>query len=436
MSALDENTLNGNFKDRYGSGPISVYPEQVKLQKMFSFNEGEADRTGQYFIELIQVGQSWGTTKAGTTATNYTLASAIAGQTQPAKIKGNQTTNREQIAVAALTRAQTDPQAFLTATQYPVFFLNRAAKTVLELALMHGQYGLANVATSANASATTTVLTITTADWSEGIWSASEGMPLQAFIRAAGPSETNTLVSSGGFSELTIVQTGDGVNFANRTLKVSGDSALITALDAAILANPSNVNLYHRVQGVVTNEMVGLHIICGHIAGTLFDLDSDDWSVWRANRFDSAGIFTFDKLEQCCSQLYQRGVEGDFEFICNAKTWSSLAKQNNALRIMDSSYNKASVDYGTKQIQYHTANGSVTIIAHMYAKYGYAYLFKRGVLKRVGSCDIIFNDPLNNEKFFFTLQDSNGVELRTFTDQSLFTNELKACLRVSGITYT
>ena len=103
---------------------------------------------------------------------------------------------------------------------------------------------------------------------------------------------------------------------------------------------------------------------------------------------------------------------------------------------MDSSYNKASVDYGTKQIQYHTANGSVTIIAHMYAKYGYAYLFKRGVLKRVGSCDIIFNDPLNNEKFFFTLQDSNGVELRTFTDQSLFTNELKACLRVSGITYT
>lgn len=431
MSALDENTLNGNFKDQYGAGPISVYPEQVKLQKMFAFNEGEADRTGQYFIELIQVGQSWGTTKAGTTATNYTLASAIAGQTQPARIKGNQVTNREQIAVAALTRAQTDPQAFLTATQYPVFFLNRAAKTVLELALMHGQYGLANIASSANVSTTKTVLTVTAADWSEGIWSASEGMPLQAFIRTYGP-ETNTLISSGGVSEFTI----DTVDFAAKTLTVICSTVgLIAQLDSDIVANPGEVNLYHRVQGSVTNEMVGLHVISGHVSGSLFDLNSDNWSVWRANRFDSAGVFTFDKLEQCCSQLYARGVEGDFILICNAKTWSSLAKQNNALRVMDSSYNKAQVDYGTKQIMYHTANGSVTIMAHMYAKWGYAYLFKKGVLKRVGSCDIIFNDPLNNEKFFFTLQDSNGVELRTFTDQSLFTNELKACLRVFGITY-
>jgi hypothetical protein len=429
MSALDENTLNGNFKDQYGSGPISVYPEQVKLQKMFAFNEGEADRTGQFFIELIQVGQSWGTTKAGTTATNYTLASAIAGQTQPAKIKGNQVTNREQIAVAALTRAQTDPQAFLTATQYPVFFLNRAAKTVLELSLMHGQYGLANITSSVNTSTTVTVLQVTTADWSEGIWSASEGMPLQAFDNNTG---SDVLITGGGESEFTI----SAVDFANKKLTITCPTVgLIAAIDAAILANPGAINLYHRVQGAVTNEMVGLHVICGHISGTLFDLNSDNWSVWRGNQFDSAGIFTFDKLEQCCSQLYARGVEGEFELICNAKTWSSLAKQNNALRIMDSSYSKSEVDYGTKSIKYHTANGSVSIVAHMYAKYGYAYLFKKGVLKRVGSSDIIFNDPLNNEKFFFTLQDSNGVELRTFTDQSLFTNELKACLRISGITY-
>ena len=432
MSSLDENTLNGNFKDRYGSGPVSVYPEQVKLQKMFAFNEGKNSETGNYFIELIQVGQSWGTTKAGTTATNYTLAGAIAGQTEPAKIKGNQTTNREQIAVAALTRAQTDPQAFLTATQMPIFFLNRAAKTVLELALMHGQYGLANIASSANVNATTTTLTVTTADWSEGIWSAAEGMPLQAFDNNTG---SDVLIASGSDSELTITTGGSGVNFTNKTLRVTGAAGLITALNAAILANPGAVNLYHRVQGAVTNEMVGLHVICGHISGSLFDLNSDNWSVWRANQFGSAGIFTFDKLEQCCSALYQRGVEGEFEFICNAKTWSSLAKQNNALRVLDSSYNKTTVDYGTKQIQYHTANGTVTIIAHMYAKYGYAYLFKKGVFKRIGSCDIIFNDPLNNEKFFFTLENSNGVELRTFTDQSLFTNELKACLRVSGITY-
>lgn len=428
MSALDESTLNGNFKDRYGKGPIGVYPEQVKLQKMFSFNEGEADRTGQYFIELIQVGQSWGTTKAGTTATNYTLAGAIAGQTEPAKIKGNQTTNREQIAVAALTRAQTDPQAFLTATQYPVFFLNRAAKTVLELALMHGQYGLANIASSANVDATHTTMTVTPADWSDGIWSASEGMPLQAFDNNSG---TDVLVTGGGVSEFTI----SGVDFTNKTLTVTGAAALITALDSAISTHPGDINLYHRVQGAVTNEMVGLHVISGHVSGTLFDLDSDDWSVWRANQFDSAGIFTFDKLEQCCSKMYARGVEGEFTLICNAKTWSSLAKQNNALRVLDSSYSKTEIDYGTKAIKYHTANGSVSIIAHMYAKEGYAYLFKNGVLKRIGSCDIIFNDPLNDEKFFFTLQDSNGVELRTFTDQSLFTNELKATLRVSGITY-
>ena len=287
MSALDENTLNGNFKVRYGKGPIGVYPEQVKLQKMFSFNEGEADRTGQYFIELIQVGQSWGTTKAGTTATNYTLASAIAGQTEPAKIKGNQVTNREQIAVAALTRAQTDPQAFLTATQYPVFFLNRAAKTVLELALMHGQTGLANITSSANVDATHTTLTVTPADWSDGIWSASEGMPLQVFDNNTG---TDVLVTGGGASEVTI----SAVDFTNKTLTItSSTAALITAIDAAILANPGDINLYHRVQGSVTNEMVGLHKISGHISGTLFDLDSNDWSVWRANQFDSNGIFTF-----------------------------------------------------------------------------------------------------------------------------------------------
>lgn len=428
MSVLDENTLSGNYKDQYGQGPINVYDEQIQLQKMIPFNPSAMDATGQYFVELVQVTQDFGITKGGTTATSYTLLSAIAMQTQAARIKGNQTTNRTQIAIGALTRAKTDRQAFLTATKMPVLALNRSAKMVLELALLHGQYGLARITSSANASATSTVLTVTSGHWSAGIWAGVEGMPLQAFI---GNGASPTLVSGGGASEVTI----SAVSRANKTLTVTGIAALITALDAAVLANPDAVNMYLRVAGDVTNEMVGMHKICGHTTGTLFNIDSDTWSVWQANTYDSAGIFNFDKLENATSLMAERGVTGKLRLYCHSKTWSSLAKQNNALRVLDSSYSKSSVDYGSGEITYHTSIGTIAISTHMYCKEGFAYLFKEDMFKRIGSCDIIFNDPLNDQKFFFTLQESNGVEMRAFTDQSLFTNELRACTLISGITY-
>lgn len=349
-------------------------------------------------------------------------------QTQAARIKGNQTTNRTQIAIGALTRAKTDKQAFLTATKMPVMALNRSAKTTLEWALMHGQFGLARINTSTNASATSTVLSVTSGHWSAGIWAGAEGIPLQAFDLHTG---SNVLISSGSDTEVTVT----AVSRTNKTITVTGAAGLITALDAAILANADAINMYFRVAGVVTNEMVGLHTICGHVSGSLFNIDSDTWSVWQANIFNSAGIFNFDKLENACSAMAERGVTGDLRLFVPSKGWSSLAKQNNALRVLDSSYNKTSVDYGSGEITYHTAIGKVAISTHMFCKEGFAYLFKQDMFKRIGSCDIIFNDPLNDQKFFFTLQESNGVEMRAFTDQSLFTNELRACTLITGITY-
>ena len=86
----------------------------------------------------------------------------------------------------------------------------------------------------------------------------------------------------------------------------------------------------------------------------------------------------------------------------------------------DSSYNSNEHKAGSKEIMFHSQNGSIKIKSSIYVKAGSAYVLCLDEFLRVGSSDITFKQPGFEGEFFRILNDSNGYELRAYTDQALF----------------
>ena len=53
-------------------------------------------------------------------------------------------------------------------------------------------------------------------------------------------------------------------------------------------------------------------------------------------------------------------------------------------------------------------------------KEGYAYVLCLYEFSRIGSTDVTFKLPGQNDKFFRELENSAGYEIRCYTDQALF----------------
>ena len=69
---------------------------------------------------------------------------------------------------------------------------------------------------------------------------------------------------------------------------------------------------------------------------------------------------------------------------------------------------------------FHSQNGAIKIVSSIYVKAGSAYILCMDEFMRVGSSDITFKQPGFEGEFFRILNDSNGYELRAYTDQALF----------------
>jgi hypothetical protein len=394
--------LNGLFKQVYADKLENLIPDGVKLMNLIKFNSKE--KTGDKYNQPVILGQEHGVTFAGSDEDGFTLNAAIAGTIKNAEVRGNALVLRSVIGYKAISTSTTSEGAFEQATKYLVANMLRSITKKLEIELLYGQKGYATIS-----AVSTTRLTITTAEWAPGIWAGAEGMPID--IRdVSGTTRGDFVVAS--------------VDFANKyvNLTTSASAASVAATDV----------IFHK--GAYGKEFIGIHAILEKTTGTLFNIDTAVYSLFRGNTYSSgANALSFADLTSAVSVAVEKGLDTKVIAMVNTKTWSNLMTEQAALRKYDESYSSSKFEQGAKGLLFHSQNGEIEIIPSIFVKEGYAYVLEPSCWMRVGSQEVSFKRPGFGDDFFKELENAAGFELRAYCDQALFCSKPSHNTLITGI---
>jgi len=410
--------LEGLAKEVYGEGPENLIPDHAKLLKEIPFRESEM--LGNAYNVPVVVSDENGVTYAGSEDDAFSLNDPEAMQTKTARVKGSQIVMRCAIGYkAAAAIASKGKKAFLNSTEYVIKRLMEQAGKRIELSLLYGASGLGQINDTTNASATSTVLSFTTASWAAGIWVGSKNSNLDIY------DSTAALLNSVG--PIKVVS----VDVPNKKITVSADPSDITAIDAATIDGSHLANLFFF--GAKGKEMLGIDSIIT-TSGQLFEIDNTVYDLFKGRTFDcgSAGL-SFDKLSKAMVELVNFGLDGKVKVLVNPLTWQNLNQNEAALRNYDFSYKPATGEKGNESLVYHSQNGAMEIEAHAFVKQGEGFILPMDALKRVGAYDLSMRNPGRNNEMFRELDGRSGFEIRAYTDQAIFTDHPSRLLKLTGI---
>ena len=391
-------TLDGLFKQVYADKISKLVPLEVVLQKLIDFLPKER-QPGAFFNQMVSLQLEHGITYGGDSDTAFELRAPISGQSKNAQVRGYQMTIRSAIPYTSITRsAQGGEKSFMEATKYIVGNMIDSFSKKLEVELMYGQSGLGKVKNIETAGASV-VVEIKDSEWAPGIWSGAEGMKVDIF-RAG--------VVVAGNTDLVI----SGVDFDAKTVTLA-TLAANTAVDDDIFP-----------AGAHDNQMVGLHAIMTNTS-TLFGISAATYNLWKASTFTPGTpgtpvVLTFAIIQQAIARGLSKGLSGNVKCLVNPSHWDDLLTEQAASRRFDSSYKSGEVENGAKGIKFYSQNGEIEILASLYVKEGYSYVFSTDDYARVGSMDLSLEKPGMPGKFMFDLPSHNGYEIRAISDQSLF----------------
>ncbi len=390
----DFNTLNAIYKEAYADRVKDLIPEGVKVYNMFSFQSADKQPGNQY-IQPVTLGLEHGFTYGGSGGQAFALRNGVASSHESAKLKGHEMVLRSYLAVGAVSRSK-GKNAFINASKLIVENMLKSFARRLEVQLMYGQ---ADGGIGVVESTTANEIKIEDHEWAAGIWSGSEKMPIE--IRSsAGVLRGEASVTTNSLSDKTVT---------------------VDALPAGVV--PTDVIYY---AGAFGKEFAGIHKIITN-TGTLFDIDSAQFSLWQGNTVKVGADFTgneavlsFEKIEEAIALAMEKGLaDEDVTVICNPKSWNNLLTDLAAKRRFDSSYDSAKHEQGAKVIEFYGMNGLIKIVPSIYCKEGYAYALQTDCFLRVGSSEITLEQPGMEGKFIKLVENANAYEMRSYTDQSL-----------------
>lgn len=394
--------LNGFFKEVYADKLQELIPEGLKLVNMIKFI-GKEKQGGNLFHQPVILGMEHGVTFASSDDDAFNLNPPVAGQIRDAQVRGNPMVMRSLLGYSAASRSVGGKNAFMDATKYIVANMLRSMSKKLEIHLLYGQVGYGTVA-----SASTTTVTITTAEWAPGIWAGGEGMPIEIRDAAGTTSRGEFTIASVDMDARTI------------TLNANAQAAGVVATDV----------IYHK--GAYGNEFAGIHKILTN-TGTLFNISASQYNLWKGNSYSAAGALSFAKLTKASARPVEKGLDSKLTFFVNPRGWADLLNDQAALRMYDQSYTTAQLQNGAKSLKFHSQNGELEIIPSIYIKEGYAYGLALEEFMRVGSSDISFKRPGYGDEFFRDLENAAAYELRLYTDQAVFCMAPGKSVLVSGV---
>jgi hypothetical protein len=396
-------TLDGHFKEVYASKIKDLVPEGMKMLKLAEFNSAEK-LLGNLYHQPISLGLEHGFTYGGAAGEAFLLNSAISSPNRDAQVRGYELVLVSAISVGAASRSISSKGAFEQETKRLVQNMLKSTQIRMEIQLMYGQSGIARVESISG-----NILTICDAEWAAGIWSGSKNAAIEIRSQAGALRGVANVVKP---------------NLTAKTVELD-------VMPAGVSGNTDPENSAADIiyfKGSYQKEFAGLHKIITN-TGTIFNVDASEFDLFKGNSVDvgtnahaGAAQLSFAKVEEAIAYAMEKGLtEEDVVCMVNPKVWTSLLTEQSGKRQYDSSYSSEKMENGAKNLVFYGQNGKIEIHASLFCKEGFAYVFPPAELERIGSSDITFERPGFPGKFFKEMESANGYELRSYSDQALFT---------------
>ena len=424
QSALSTN-FSGMAKEVYTTdGILNLIPESKILTGLIPFATGE--RVGLAFNFPVQ------------TTTENGRSFAPAGYIPPVAATSTFTTQNAVVTPYQVMLVSTldydthfraheaGKAAFASATEMQMRVMAESAVKTTEIQMIYGQDFLARVS-ACSASTSPAVLTVSAGEWAPGIWAGFEGCPLDFWEGSSTLANTNASL---------IVSSVDPVN---KTITVTGNNTDIAAINTYVASNPGTGGVVFYGSGQTTRgdqEMFGLKVIISN-TGSIFGINAASYSLWKGNTYSaSSAALTFAKIQTAIAQLVGRGLNEKVTFFINPVTWANLLTDQASLRMYDSSYSEASVELGSKSIRFHSQNGELEIVSHIFVKEGDAFAFPTKRAKRIGSTDWtlgIPGAPDSNGAVIIQSPTNGSFSYRMYTSQQVFLEKPATSLYINNI---
>jgi hypothetical protein len=402
----------GDFKNLYEkSGLVNAIPKWALVQDRFAFEEADAG-LGQYYVFGVILQKEQGFTYAPSSGVNsgvQTLNASVAGFIGQAQIEGFAIYLRSRLSYDAAAKAsKAGKKAFAQAYGAVIKNMKESHQFRLELSLLYGRDGLGIV--SANSSG---VLTLTAASWATGIWaSGMKDAILEAFT---GTSSSETQHNG----DLTI----SAVSVANKTVTVTGTSAAVVANDVLYFKGARTASVFR--------ECPGLYRILSTTSGTLFNIDSGVYELWKAQQYPVGGNLSLTAIMNAASLGMSFGLEKAL-LMCAPEKFAQLASDEAALRryVQDTPNAKR----GVKGITFMLGSVDVEILPHPLVKQGEALMLAENSIHRVGATDVTMAMPGSGQAMEVHVTDSTAIEIRSMSDQGIFSDTPAQNVLLTGIT--
>lgn len=401
-------SLVGDFKNLYKeSGLIEAIPTWALVQERFKFSA--ADATGEYYVFGVVLQRENGFSYAPSSGANtlVTMNAAIAGYIGQAKVEGFAIYLRSRLDYAAAAKASAKgKKAFAQAYGAVLKNMKESHQFRLECSLLYGRDGLGVVSSN-----TSGALVITDATWASGTWAGLKDAVLEAFTTVAATATQHN-------GDLTV----SAVDISTKTVTVTGTSAAVVATDI----------LYFKGARTTTgwNECAGLYRILTN-AGELFNINAATYQLWQANSYAVSGNLSLTAIMQAASIGMVFGLEKGL-LLCSPNKFAQLASDEAALRryIQDQRETKR----GVKGISFLLGSVDVEILPHPLVRDGSAMLLNESSIQRIGAVDITFGMPGSDSKMEVHVTDQTALEMRSMSDQAIFSDQPATCVLMTGIT--
>lgn len=405
----DLTSLNGLFKDVYASEIHNMIPSVAKLQDIIKFVGRQYQEGNQYVQPLVlqlEHGVSYGSPEDGA----FTLNSSISGVVKHARVRGAQMLLRTSVAYDVLARSQNNAGAFAQATKFIVQAMTESMAKKYEVEIFYGQSNIGVIESVDNTGAAgADFIIISAAEWASGVYCGGKGMKLDIYDPTSVTLRQTVTIKS--------------VDFDLRKIVLEEDLAI--GVVAGDILKPMGAN---------GKQAAGLVKILSN-AGLLFEIDAALYELWKGNVVSIGGELTFDKLVKQIAKPIEKGLDKDVVAIVSPKTWTSLMRDQAALRRFDSSFSTKKLENGNMAIEFYSLNGKIEVHASTYCKDGYAFIFAPEDFARIGATDITFSLPGMPDQFLLQSPDKAGYEMRCYVNAGLFTKAIGRTLMLTNITH-
>lgn len=390
-------SLNELAKEVFGdAGVKDLVPNQNKIQQEISFSNKQA--YGLKYVETIRLGYPAGFThqKADGSGGAFSLNDATAGTRKRIEVQGEQVLLKDQFSYEDGGRIAEGGKRAFASFQSEIFEpMQRSMRKRIETQLLYGGVGNGVVETYTSGDPS---IVIDASYWAEGIWAGMEGAALNFY-------SADLATARNGGTAVTVT----AIDLENRKLTLSGTVSGLVATDVIFWA------------GAKDEEMAGIHKILSN-TGSLFGVSASTYTLWKGTEQAVGGNFSFAKMKNGITKAFNLGLDDDMCLFISPEAWDHLIDDIQALRRTTGGSDIKKLDIGHEELVYHSLNGMTKIIASNFIWKSFGYGLCKKDWRRIGAADVTFNTPgMPQEKLFHHLETKAGIEVRSYTNQAVYT---------------